>query len=122
MRTREELPSRSPITPGQARLTLKFLRDGLPEKKLQLVGMSILLILLSSGPGYYILTPLGDRHPRRSILSQERPLLATSVCPVPAYVPCCVTTLGPPQPCASCLRNYDTRACETTRVSSDTIL
>ena len=30
---REELPGRSPIAPGQARLTLEFLRDGLPEKK-----------------------------------------------------------------------------------------
>ena len=99
------LPGRSPIAPGQARLTLEFLRDGLPEKKLQLVGMSIILILLSLGPGYYILTPLRDRRPRRSIPSQERPLLATSVCPVPAHVPCCVTTLGPHQPCAPCLRN-----------------
>ena len=54
MRTREGLPGRSPIAPGQARLTLEFLRDGLVEKKLQLVGMSILLILLSSGPGCYI--------------------------------------------------------------------
>jgi hypothetical protein len=32
---------------------LEFFRDGLPEKKLQLVGMGILLILLSPGPGYY---------------------------------------------------------------------
>ena len=95
MRTREELPGRSPIAPGQARLTLEFLRDGLPEKKLQLVGTSILLILLSPEPGCYILTPLGDRRPRRSTPGQERPLLATSVCPVPAHVPYCVTTLGP---------------------------
>ena len=39
------------IAPGQARLTLEFFRDRLPEKKLQFVGMSILLILLSPGPG-----------------------------------------------------------------------
>ena len=97
-------------------------RDGLPEKKLQLVGMSILLILLSPGPRCYILTPLRDRRPRRSIPSQERPLLATSVCPVPAHVPCYVTILGPLQPCAPCLHNYDTRACETVRVGSNTIL
>ena len=32
---------------------LEFLRDGLPEKKLQLVGTSILLILLSPKPGCY---------------------------------------------------------------------
>ena len=51
MRTREELPSRSPIAPGQARLILEFLRDELLEKKLQLVGTSILLILLSPEPG-----------------------------------------------------------------------
>ena len=95
MRTREELSGRSPIAPGQARLTSELFADGLPKKKLQLIGMSILLILLSPGPGCYILTLLGDRRPRRSIPGQERPLLATSVCPVPAHVPCCVTTLGP---------------------------
>jgi hypothetical protein len=122
VRTREELPGRSPIAPGQARLTLELFGDGLPEKKLQLIGMSILLILLSPEPGCYILTPLRDRRPRRSIPSQKRPLLATSVCPVPAHVSCCVTTLGPHQPCAPCLRNYDTRARETVRVGSDTIL
>ena len=53
MRTNEELPGRSPIATGQARLTFQFLRDGLPEKKLQLVGTSILLILLSPEPGCY---------------------------------------------------------------------
>jgi hypothetical protein len=42
-RTREGLPGRSPIDSSQARLTLKFFSDGLPEKKLQLVGMSILI-------------------------------------------------------------------------------
>jgi hypothetical protein len=35
------------------RLTLEFFGDGLPKKKLQLVGMSIKLILLSPGPGCY---------------------------------------------------------------------
>ena len=64
MRTREGLPGRSPIAPGQVRLTLEFLRDELPEKKLQLIGTSILLILLSPEPGCYILTPLRDRRPR----------------------------------------------------------
>ena len=122
MRPREELPGRSPIARGQACLTLEFLRDGLPEKKLQLVGTSILLILLSPEPGCYILTPLRDRRPRRSIPSQERPLLATSVCPEPAHVPCCVTTPDPHQPCAPCMRNCDTRARETARVGSDTIM
>ena len=39
------------ITPGQARLTSEFFSYELPEKKLQLVGMSILLILLSHEPG-----------------------------------------------------------------------
>jgi hypothetical protein len=39
---------------------LEFFRDGLPEKKLQLVGMSILLILLSPGLGCYnYCVPLG---------------------------------------------------------------
>ena len=53
MRPQEELPGRSPIAPGQARITLEFLRDGLSEKKLQLIGTSILLILLSPEPGCY---------------------------------------------------------------------
>ena len=39
------------IAPGQARLTSEFFGDRLPEKKWQLVGMSILLILLSPGRG-----------------------------------------------------------------------
>jgi hypothetical protein len=43
MRTREGLPDRSPIAPSQARLTLELFCDGLPEKKLQLVDMSILI-------------------------------------------------------------------------------
>ena len=113
MRTREELPGRSPIALGQARLTLELFVDELPEKKLQLIGMSILLILLSPRLGCYILTPLRDRRPRRSIPSQEHPLLATSMCPVPAHVL---------QPCAPCMHNYDTRACKTARVGFDTIL
>jgi hypothetical protein len=37
------------IALDQARLTLEFFGDGLLEKKLQLVGISILLILLSLG-------------------------------------------------------------------------
>ena len=61
MRSREELSGRSPIAPGQARLTSELFADGLSEKKLQLIDMSILLILLSPGPGCYILTPLRDR-------------------------------------------------------------
>jgi hypothetical protein len=39
------------IASGQARLTPKFFTVGLPEKKVYLVGMSILLILLSLEPG-----------------------------------------------------------------------
>jgi hypothetical protein len=69
VRTWEELLGRSTIAPGQARLTLEFFGDELPEKKLQLIDMSILLILLSPRPGCYILTPIRDRHPRRSIPS-----------------------------------------------------
>jgi hypothetical protein len=77
--------------------TLNFgvFSDGPPEKKLQLVGMSILINLLSLGPGCHIHLPSEDRHPRRSTPSQERPLLATSVGPVPAHVPCCART--PPE-------------------------
>ena len=61
MRTRKELPGRLPIAPGQARLTLEFLRDGLPEKKLQLVGMSIILILLSLWAGVLQRGVVGER-------------------------------------------------------------
>jgi len=53
MHPREELLGRSPIAPGQARLTSELFADGLPEKKLQLIGTSILLILLSPEPGCY---------------------------------------------------------------------
>src|SRR6185312_9888639 len=44
------------ISPGQARLTSEFFGDQLPEKKLQLIGMNILLILLSPGPGCHTYT------------------------------------------------------------------
>ncbi len=43
----------SQITPGQAHLTPEFFGNRLPEKKLQIVDMSILLILLSPRPGFY---------------------------------------------------------------------
>jgi hypothetical protein len=43
MRTREGLPGQLPIAPSQACLTLEFFCDGLPEKKLQLIGMSTLI-------------------------------------------------------------------------------
>ena len=42
------------ISPSQARLTSEFFGDQLPEKKLQLVGMSILLILLCHGSGCHM--------------------------------------------------------------------
>ena len=38
--------------------SLEFLRDGLPKKKLQLVGTSIPLILLSPEPGCYTHGPI----------------------------------------------------------------
>ena len=105
----------SQISPGQARLTSEFFGDRLPEKKLQLVGISILLILLSLGPRCHMLTPLRDRRPRRSILSQERPLLATS-CTSSASSPCAmsvrpVPTVPVPLPCVQCQRRIpDARA------------
>jgi len=80
MRPREELPGRSPIAPGQARLTSELFADWLLEKKLQLIGMSILLILLSPGPGCYStrhlclkvqlvqLEPEPNRKPKCSVL------------------------------------------------------
>ena len=85
---------------------------------MQLVGIYILLILLSPGLGCHMLTPLRDRHPRRSIPSQERPLLATSrtssasspcatsVCPVP--------TVPVSRPCVQCQRRIPD-ACALTR-------
>jgi hypothetical protein len=68
-------------------LNLKFFPDKLPEKKVYLVDMSILSIILSPGPGCNTLTPLEDRHPRRSTPVQELPLLDTSMRPVLAHVP-----------------------------------
>ena len=41
------------MSEDKVRLTSELFVDGLPEKKLQLIGMSILLILLSPGPGCY---------------------------------------------------------------------
>ena len=69
----------------QVRLTLEFFTVVLPEKKVYLGGMSILLILLSLEPACHNPPPLEDRRPRRSTTSQERPLLATSVRTVLAY-------------------------------------
>ena len=66
--------------PGQARLTSEFLPDELPEKKLQLVDMSILSILLSPEPGSHILPPLEDRRPRRSAPSPGTSPLGTRLC------------------------------------------
>jgi hypothetical protein len=54
VRLRSHVRNPSQIAPGQARLTLEFFGDWLPEKKLQLIDMSILLILLSPRPGCYI--------------------------------------------------------------------
>jgi hypothetical protein len=74
------------IALGQARLTPDFFTGGLPEKKVYLGGMSILSILLSLELGCHNLPPLEDQHLRRSTPSQKRPLLATSVRSVLAYV------------------------------------
>jgi hypothetical protein len=41
------------ISSSQARLTWRFIRVILPKNKMHLVGMSLLLILLSLGPGYH---------------------------------------------------------------------
>src|SRR6185369_8824123 len=71
------------IAPGQAHLTSDFFGDQLSEKKLQLVGMSILLILLSPGSECHILTPLRDRHPRRSIQARNVISWPRPVRPVP---------------------------------------
>ena len=97
----------SPNCSGPSTINLGVLWRPASGKKLQLVGMSILLILLSPGLGCHMLTPLRDRRPRRSIPSQERPLLATSrtssasspcatsVRPVPTAHPRCPRTDPP---------------------------
>src|SRR3954463_185434 len=64
------------IALGQARLTLEFFSNELPEKKLQLVSMGILSILLSHASGSHIHPPLEDRRLYRSTTSHEHPLLA----------------------------------------------
>jgi hypothetical protein len=45
------------IAPRQAHLTLEFFGDEFSEKKLQFIGMSIVLILFSPGPGCLKLQP-----------------------------------------------------------------
>jgi hypothetical protein len=90
MRTRENFPVGHPsqIAPSQACLTWGFFRDRIPKRKMHLIDMNTLLILLSLGPryhhhlgpGYQNPPSLEDRRPRRSTLSQEPPLLTTSVC------------------------------------------
>src|SRR6185436_17438396 len=64
--------------------------------------------LLSPVPGCHMLFPLRDRRPRRSIPSQERPLLATSRTSS-ASSPCAtsvrpVPTVPVPRPCVQCQR------------------
>src|SRR4051812_47115169 len=113
MRTR--LPtSRSVTHPrialGQARLTLEFFSNELPEKKLQLVGMGFLSILLSHASGSHIHPPLEDRRPRRSTTSQERPLLAHVCASSDGTLPCRVHS-GPHAPCYTCLPLTRTRPC-----------
>ena len=117
MRTQEDIlvdhPSSIYSKPDM--LNLKVLWRSASKKKLQLIGMSILLILLSPGPGCHMLTPLRDRRPRRSIPSQERPLLATSRTSS-ASSPCAtsvrpVPTVPVPRPCVQCQRRIpDARA------------
>jgi hypothetical protein len=69
--------------------------DGLPERKLQLIGTSVLINPIKSWPGCHIHPPLEDRRPHQSTPIQERFLLATFVGLVLVHVPCCVTTQGP---------------------------
>jgi hypothetical protein len=116
MRTREGLPGRSPIAPNQARITLEFFCDGLPEKKLQLIGISILINPIEPWAEMSHTTPLEDRRPHRSTQSQERSLLATSVGLVPAHVPSYYTTQGSHHAYATAT----TRTRESVRVGSDT--
>jgi hypothetical protein len=53
--TREIFPVSHPsqIAPSQAHLIWMLFRDRLPKNKIYVVGMDIILILLSLGPGYH---------------------------------------------------------------------
>jgi hypothetical protein len=96
MRAWENIPVGHPsqISPSQAHLIWRFFRDKLPKKKIHLVDISTLLIILRLGPGYHHPLGLGYHNPphwrsRRSTLSLEPPLLATSMCLVSSYaMPC----------------------------------
>ena len=111
------------ISPGQAHLTSEFFGDEIPEKKLQLVGMSILLILLKLWAGVSHTHPLKrptsssvNPKPGTSSLGHvpyvqcQQPMChvrasnangpcATSVHPVPTAHPRCPRT-DPPRACA----------------------
>jgi hypothetical protein len=57
MRTREGLPGRSPIALSKTRLTLEFFfLNGLSEKKLQVIGMSILINPIKPGISHCLLS------------------------------------------------------------------
>jgi hypothetical protein len=90
-------------------LNPEFLWSEFPEN-VYLVDMSILSILLSSRPGCHTLTSLEDRRSRRSTPVQERPLLYTSMRPVPIHVP----------RQATCPRTWPAHARVTARIGSDT--
>ena len=116
MRTREELPGRSPI-PKLLRATLNFgvLWRPASGKKVTTCWYDYPINPIKLWVGVSHAHPLKDRRPRQSIPSQERPLLATSRTSS-ASSPC-VTSVRPmptvpvPRPCVQCQRRIpDARA------------
>jgi hypothetical protein len=58
---------------------LEFFADGLPEKKLQLSGISMLLILLSRGGCYTSLEQLGSQGPLALSQKAHPPMMCIGV-------------------------------------------
>ena len=104
-------------TPSQARLTLEFCLNGLPEKKEFLIDMSSLSSLISQAITYT--TTQRNRRPRRSTGAFP---LGTNVCASsPVHVPCRV-----PRRVTNVMNNMTAHLPAnirvTTRVGSDTKL
>src|SRR5215216_6180736 len=79
---------------GQARLTLEFFSNELPEKKLQLIDMGILSILLRHVPGSHIHPPFRRSMPSSIKHTPETFPLGTRLCVQCRHMCHAVSTLG----------------------------